>query len=274
MSENVTVIRPSRRWVSLGLRELWDYRELLYFLVWRDLKGRYRQMALGPLWLVIRPMVTLLIFTFVFGSVARIPSEGLPYPLFAFAALVPWQFFSSSTSGSANSLVSHLGVISKVYFPRLVLPMAVVIAGLIEMAVSLLAFTGLMLWYRVYPTANVFVLPVYVIMAAATSLATGLWLASLSVRFRDVSFAVGYLMQAWLFLSPVIYPSGLVPHGWRWLYSLNPMVPVIEGFRWCLLDTGRVPASSHLIAGSLVMVALVVGALVFRRTDQTVVDLL
>lgn len=274
MSEDVTIIRPPRPWVGLGIRELWNYRELLYFLIWRDFQGRHRQMALGRFWLLVKPLVTMVVFTLVFGRLAGIPSEGIPYPLFALAALVPWQFFSSAASGSASSLVSYMRVISKIYFPRLVIPTALVAAGLLEMAVSFLTLMGMMLWYGVSIKPNIFLLPFYVFLAAVTALSVGLWLACLSVRFRDVTFALNYLMQVWLFMSPVAYPSSLVPDNWRWIYVLNPMVTVIEGFRWCLLDSGTGPTVGHLIAGFCGLVALAAGVVVFRRTEQTVVDLL
>lgn len=274
MNEKVTIIQPPRSWASLGIGELWDYRELIYFLIWRELKGRYRQMALGPLWLIMKPLAAMVVFTIVFGRLAKIPSEGVPYPLFVFSALIPWHYFSSAAASATNSLVGQLGVISKVYFPRMVVPIAAVMAGVAELLASFLVFLAMMHWYKFYPTARLFILPVYGIMAASMALAVGLWLASLSVRFRDVGFGVGYLMQAWLFLSPVIYPNSVVPEQWRTLYAVNPMVTVIEGFRWCLLGLGQGPNSWHFLTFLMILLALMLGAYYFRRTDQIIVDVL
>ena len=268
------VIEPLRGRSSLGLRDVWEYRELLYFLLWRDVKGKYRQMALGPLWIVIKPIMSMVIYTAVFGVIAKLPSDGLPYPIFSYVALLPWGFFSGAVHQASSSLVSYMHIISKVYFPRLVVPISGAPSGLVDFAVSFVILMGMKLFYGFTPTLAVLVIPLYMLLAIATALAVGLWLASLAVRFRDVRFAVGFLMQAWLYASPVVYPTSLVPAQWRFLYQLNPMTNVIEGFRWALLGQGQINGTTLAISSVGVAFALITGAYVFRRTERTVVDIL
>jgi lipopolysaccharide transport system permease protein len=267
-------IQPTNGWGSLGLHELWQYRELLWFLTWRNIKARYRQMALGPLWIIIQPLVSMVIFSVIFGALAKLPSDGLPYPLFTYTALLPWTYFANAAKSSVGSLVSQMGVISKVYFPRLVVPISAVLSGLVDLAMSFLILLGMMAFYGFTPSWNILILPCYILLATATALGVGLWNATLAVRFRDLQFATQYGLQVWMYATPVAYTANLVPESWQWLYQLNPMYWVIEGFRWALLGTGQPPQLQVLIPVGLVLLLLISGAFVFRRTERTIVDLL
>jgi lipopolysaccharide transport system permease protein len=265
-------IQPTRGWGRLALHELWEYRELLWFLTARDIKGRYRQMALGPLWIVIEPLVNMVIFSVIFGGLAKLPSEGLPYPIFTYTALLPWNYFSGAATTSVGSLVSRMNVISKVYFPRLVVPVSAVLSGLVDLGVSFLVLLAMMAFYGIAPAWKMLTLPLYVLLATATALGVGLWGAALAVRFRDLRNAVGYGIRAWMYATPVVYSASLIPEDWQWLYQLNPLYWVIEGFRWALLGTGQAPQPLMLAPVTLVLVLLVSGAFVFRRTERTIVD--
>ena len=271
---NVTRIEPERGWVLVDLQELWVYKDLIYLLIWREIKGRYRQMALGPLWIVIQPLMQIVVFSLVFGRLAKIPSDGIPYPVFAYTALLPWQLFATAVSKSAGSLVANMNIISKVYFPRMVVPIAAVFAGVIDFSLSFGILLVMMLFFETYPNLAVVLLPFYLLLGIATALGVGLWLASLSVRFRDVSFAITYIVQLWFYATPVVYPSSLVPEPWLMLYRLNPMAEVIEGFRWALLNRGHAPDGMTGVVLIEVLVLLVTGAIVFRRTEGSIVDLL
>ncbi|MFL6289943.1 MAG: ABC transporter permease [Thermoanaerobaculia bacterium] len=270
----VTRIRPSRGWVALGLRELWEYRELLWFLVWRDVKVRYKQTVLGAGWAILQPVATMVVFSLFFGRLARMPSDGLPYPVFSFAGLVPWTFFSQGLSQSANSLVGSHNLITKVYFPRLAIPIATVLAGLVDFALAFLVLLVLMLAYGIVPGPEVLALAPLLVLALATALGAGLWLSALNVQFRDVRYIVPFLTQLWLFLTPIAYPSSLLGEPWRTVYGLNPMAGVVEGFRWALLGTGE-PPGAMLAASVLAALALLAsGALYFRRTERTFADVI
>ena len=271
---NVTRIEPDRGWSFVNLKELWAYQDLIYLLVWREIKGRYRQMALGPLWIVIQPLMSIVVFSLVFGRLAQIPSEGVPYPIFAYTALLPWQLFSTAVSKSASSLVANMNIISKVYFPRMVVPIASVFTGVVDFGMSFGILLGMMLFSGTSPTLAVVLLPLYLLLAIAVALGVGLWLASLSVRFRDVSFAITYLVQLWFYATPVVYPSSLVPARWLLLYRLNPMTEVIDGFRWALLSRGHAPDAVTVFVVLEVLVLVMTGAIVFRRTEGSIVDLL
>jgi lipopolysaccharide transport system permease protein len=274
----VVVIQPSRGWVSLRLRELWDYRELLYFLVWRDVKVRYKQTALGAAWAVLQPALTMIVFTIFFGRLAQVGSDGLPYPLFSYAGLLPWTFFSQGLTQSSNSLVGSANLIKKVYFPRLVIPLGSILAGLVDVLLAFLLLLVLMGYYRTWPSATVVWLPLLLVLALATSLGAGLWLAALNVEYRDVRFVVPFFAQIWLFVTPVIYPTSrvlakLADAGLPgWLYGLNPMVGVVEGFRWALF--GRVPFPVGVVAASSVVASLLVvsGTFYFRRMERVFAD--
>jgi len=274
MREALPVLRiePSSGWVSLRLGELWEYRELLYFLVWRDIKVRYKQTALGAAWAILQPVLTMVVFSVFFGRLAKVPSDGIPYPVFALAALVPWQLFAYSVSESTNSLVVSQNLIKKVYFPRLVIPVASVLAGLVDFAISFVALVGLMTYYGIRPTAAIAILPLFILLAVASALCVGLWLSALNVQFRDVRYTIPFLTQFWMFVTPVAYPSSLIPGKWRTVFGLNPMAGVVEGFRWALL--GKATSLGPLLAVSIgVVVVLLFGGLVyFRRMESTFAD--
>jgi len=268
----VVHIRPSKGWVSLRLGELFEYRELLYFLVWRDIKVRYKQTALGASWAVIQPFFTMVVFSLFFGKLAKMPSDGVPYPIFSFAALVPWTFFATSLTNSSNSLVGSSNLIKKVYFPRLAIPIATVLSGLVDFAIAFGMLIGMMLWYGIMPTANVLWLPFFLLLALVTSLGVGLWLSAMNVQYRDVKYVVPFLTQFWLFATPVAYPSSLLAGKWRAIYALNPMVGVVEGFRWSLLGTKTNPSSVIAVSSAAAVVMLVSGAFYFRRMERTFAD--
>lgn len=269
-----TVIEPSRGWSAIGLKELWHRRELLYFLIAREIQGTHRQTALGLSWIFLRPAIQMALLSLIFGRVIKVPSDGVPYPLFALAALLPWMFFSNAVTKGARSLVDNLHLISKVYFPRLMIPTAGAASGLMDFGASLLVLFGVLAYYGMPLRWQMVYLPGLFLMTLAFALAVSLWLATLSVKYRDVSFAVGFILQVMLYASPVIYPVSLVPESARWLYQLNPMSAIIQGFRWSLLGTGAGPDISFVLAGFVVLAALVSGAYVFRRTERTIVDVL
>jgi lipopolysaccharide transport system permease protein len=272
---DIPVIRlqSSHGWVSLGLRELWEYRELLYFLTWRDVSVRYKQTVLGISWAIIQPLMTMVVFSLFFGRLAKIPSDGVPYPIFTYAALVPWIFFANGLIQSSNSLVGNANLIKKVYFPRLAIPISTVLSGVLDFVLAFLVLLGMMLYYGLVPTLNVLWLPPLFLLALVTSLGVGLWFSALNVQFRDVRYAVPFLAQLWMFSTPIAYPSSLLSEPWRTLYGLNPMVGVVEGFRWALLGTDTTPRFT-IAASSLVALALLVGgAFYFRRMEKTFADI-
>jgi lipopolysaccharide transport system permease protein len=265
-------IEPSQGWVSLRLRELWEYRELMYFLTWRDIKIRYKQTALGVAWAVLQPMLTMLVFTIFFGRLAKIPSDGIPYHLFALAGLAPWSFFANGLNQSANSLVTSANMIKKVYFPRLIIPLAAVCSGLIDFVIAI-GLVLIMVVYRGVPlTANLIYLPPFLLLAFVTSLGVGLWLSALNVEYRDVRYVVPFLIQFWMYATPIAYPASLVPYPWRTFYGLNPMVGVVEGFRWVLVGAKTQPGPMVVVSAVAAIVLLVTGALYFRRMEKTFAD--
>lgn len=265
-------IAPSKGWVSLKLREVWEYRELLYFLIWRDIKVRYKQTALGATWAIIQPFFTMVVFSLFFGRLARVPSDGIPYPIFSFAALVPWTFFANGLGQSSNSLVGSANLITKVYFPRLTIPIASVLSGIVDFALAFVVLLGMMLYYRMVPTVNVLWLPLFLLLALIASLGVGLWLSALNVEYRDVRYVVPFITQFWLFVTPIAYPSSLLHDPWRTLYGLNPMVGVVEGFRWALLGTKTAPGPIIVVSSAAAMLILVTGAFYFRRMEKTFAD--
>ena len=262
----VTHIRPSTGWVSLKLDELWAYRELLYFLTWRDIKVRYKQTVLGAAWAIIQPFFTMVIFSLFFGRLAGIPSDGVPYPIFAFAALVPWTFFAS------NSLVSSANLLKKVYFPRLAIPIATIFAGVVDFVLAFTVLLGMMLFYGITPTLNTLWLPLLLLLALTTSLGVGLWLSAMNVQFRDVRYTIPFITQFWLFATPIAYPSSLLAEPWRTLYGINPMVGVVEGFRWALLGTDTSPGPIIIVSALVSVLLLVSGAYYFRRMEKSFAD--
>lgn len=274
MEESVQVIRIERSqgWVALQLKELWAYRELLYFLIWRDIKVRYKQTALGVAWAIIQPVFTMIVFSLFFGRLAKMPSDGIPYPLFSYAALVPWTFFSHGLTLASNSLVGSANLIKKVYFPRLSVPIAAVTSGLIDFSIAFIVLLGMMLYYGIVPTLNVIWLPFLLLLTLMTSLGVSLWLSALNVQFRDVRYILPFLTQLWLFATPIAYPSSLLSEPWRTLYSINPMVGVVEGFRWALLGTKTAPGPMLIVSSLAALALLVGGAFYFRRLEKTFAD--
>ncbi len=268
----IVIVRPSKGWVSLKLDELWEYRELLYFLTWRDLKVRYKQTVLGAAWAIIQPFFTMVVFSLFFGKLAKIPSDGIPYPIFAYAALVPWTFFANGLNNSSNSLVGSANLIKKVYFPRLVVPISSVISGGLDFVLAFIVLLGMMLFYGIFPTVNIIWLPFLLLLTFITSLGTGLWLSALNVQFRDVRYTMPFLTQFWLFATPIAYPSSLLSEPWRTLYGINPMVGVVEGFRWALLGTDTAPGPIMIVSSLVALALLIGGAYYFRRLEKSFAD--
>lgn len=267
------VIRPSKGWIALNLADLWQYRELIYFLTWRDIRVRYKQTALGAAWAVIQPFFTMVVFSVIFGRLAKIPSDGVPYPIFAYCALLPWQLFAYSLGQSSNSLVANQQLITKVYFPRLVIPISTILAGLLDFLVAFVVLIGMMIYYGTTPTAAVWTLPLFLLLAVGTALGVGLWLSALNVQYRDVRYAIPFLTQFWLFATPIAYPSSLIPGPWRTLYGLNPMAGVVEGFRWALLGKTEGPGALLAVSVAITIVMLVGGLYYFRRMEKTFADM-
>jgi lipopolysaccharide transport system permease protein len=265
-------IEPSKGWVFLKLHDLWEYRELLYFLAWRDIKVRYKQTVLGAAWAIIQPFSTMVVFSIFFGRLAKMPSDGIPYPIFAYCALLPWSYFAGALDRAGNSLVGSANLVTKVYLPRLVLPLSATMAGLLDFAIAFVVLIAMMIFYGITPTSAVWTLPFFLLLALATSLGVGLWLSALNVQYRDVRYTIPFLTQFWLFASPVAYPSSLVPEQWRVLYGLNPMAGVIEGFRWALLGKGSGPGPMLAVSVLVTVVLLVSGAYYFRRMEKTFAD--
>lgn len=268
----VVIIQPSARWVPLGLRDLWAYRELLYFLIWRDVKVRYKQTVLGAAWAIIQPLFAMLVFALFFGRLAKMPSDGVPYPLFAYTALVPWTFFANALNQASNSLVGSAGLITKVYFPRLVVPLASVLSGIIDFLLAFAVLLVLMPWYGVSLSFRALCAPLFVLLAVITALGVALWLSALNVEYRDVRHTVPFLTQFWLFATPVVYPSSLLSEPWRTLYGVNPMVGVVEGFRWAFLNVGSAPGPMIAVSTLASLILLVGGAYYFRRLERTFAD--
>lgn len=265
-------IEPSVGWVSLRLGELLKYRELIYFLIWRDIKVRYKQTVLGAAWAIIQPLFTMMVFSLFFGRLANIPSDGIPYPIFSYAALVPWTFFANGLNLASNSLVGSANLIKKVYFPRLAIPLATVLAGVVDFILAFIVLIGMMVYFGFVPTINVLWLPLLLLLALITSLGVSLWFSAMNVEFRDVRYIMPFLTQFWLFSTPIAYPSSLLSEPWRTLYGLNPMVGVVEGFRWALLGTKTAPGTIVFVSALAALALLVSGALYFRRMEKTFAD--
>jgi lipopolysaccharide transport system permease protein len=270
----VTVIGPSHRWGLPDWRELWDYRELLYFLTWRDIKVRYKQTALGAGWAILQPLLSMLVFSLFFGRLAKIPSDGLPYPIFAYTALIAWQFFAYALTNASTSLVANERIISKVYFPRMLAPMASVLSGLVDFALAFVVFTVMLVFYGIPITWAVLWLPVFTLLAVLTALGVSLWLSALDVQYRDVRYTLPFLTQIWLFATPVVYPASMLPEPWHTLFGLNPMAGVVEGFRWALLGKAPPPGLLLVVSSVAVIVVLLSGVLYFRRMEETFADVI
>jgi lipopolysaccharide transport system permease protein len=266
-------IRPSKGLAALNLRDLWIYRELVYFMVWRDIKVRYKQTLLGMAWAVIQPVMTMLVFTFLFGKVAKLPTDGVPYPVFSFAALIPWGLFVNALNQGSRSLVTHNNMVTKIYFPRLILPMASVFAGLVDFAIAFVILIGLMLYYKVTPAYGLlWTLPLFLLLALITALGVALWLSAINVQYRDVNQALPFLSQFWLFATPVAYSSKVISEKWQILYSLNPMAGVVNGFRWALLGSGNGPDITFWVSATISVVILISGLFYFRSMEKTFAD--
>ena len=265
-------IEPQRTWLELRLEEVWRYRELLYFMVWRDLKVRYKQTAIGAAWVVLQPLMSMGVFTIFFGRLAKLPSDGLPYPVFYFAALAPWTYFSSALMKATNVVAGSQHLITKVYFPRLILPLSAVLSGLVDFLIAFAVLIAIVLGYGIRPGVHVLWLPVFLLLAVATALGMGLWISALNALYRDVGYVMGFVVGLWMFASPVAYPSSLVPERWRWLYGLNPLAGVIEGFRWALTGHGQGPGGLMAASAAAVAVVLFGGLVFFQRLEGTVTD--
>ncbi len=266
-------IEPSSGWVSLRLKELWEYRELLYFLIWRDIKVRYKQTLLGAAWAVIQPVFTMLVFSLFFGRLAKVPSDGIPYPLFSYTALVPWTFFAQGLTQSSDSLVGSSNLIKKIYFPRLAIPTATVCAGMIDFALAFSVLIIMSLCYGIRPTVNVLWLPAFVLLALVTALGVGLWLSAFNVKYRDVKYVVPFFTQIWMFATPIAYPSSLLSGKWRIVYGLNPMAGVVEAFRWALLGAKTAPTAMIALSWLAAILILIGGAYYFRRMEKSFADI-
>jgi lipopolysaccharide transport system permease protein len=278
--EEVLILRPSRGWSALNLGDLWRYRELIYFLIWRDVKVRYKQTALGASWAILQPFITMVVFTLLFGRLAKMPSDGIPYPLFSYTGLLPWGLFTKAIGDAGRSMVTNRSMITKVYFPRLSIPLASVLAGLVDFALAFLVLIGMILVYNYVPaleyqvviTPAILTLPLFLLLALVTSLGVGLWLSALNVQYRDVNYILPFLTQFWLFITPIAYPASMIPEKWQFLYSLNPMTGVVEGFRWALLGANEAPSAMLAVSSTIAVVLLITGLFYFRRMERTFAD--
>jgi lipopolysaccharide transport system permease protein len=273
-AEPIVLIQPRRHLLALDLKAIWEYRELLYFLVWRDLKVYYRQTLIGAGWVIVQPLTTMVIFSIIFGRIAQIPSDGFPYPIFIYSALLPWNLFASSLTRGSTGVVGNAQLVSKIYFPRLILPLSGILSPLLDFAVAFVFLVGMMVWFRTPPTWGILALPLFLLLAILTALAVGLWLSALNVRYRDVAHAIPFLTQVWMFASPVAYPISVVPEKWRLLYSLNPMAGVIEGFRWALLGKETLDFGVIVISSVMVLALLFPGIVYFKYTERTFADVI
>jgi lipopolysaccharide transport system permease protein len=271
--EEVIILRPSRGWGSLNLSDLWKYRELIYFLTWRDIKVRYKQTLLGALWAILQPVLSMVVFTIFFGGLLNVSSEGQPYAVFSYAALLPWGVFSKALTDAGRSLVINRNMITKVYFPRLVVPISSVLGGVVDFLIAFVVLLGLMVYFEVTPTAAIWTLPFFLILALITALGVGLWLSALNVIYRDIGYVLPFLTQFWFYITPVVYSSTEVPENWRLVYALNPMVGVVEGFRWALLGKEAAPDLMVMVSAVIAVVVLISGMFYFRRMERSFADL-
>lgn len=279
--EDITYLRPSRGWSALNLADIWNYRELVYFLIWRDIKVRYKQTLLGAAWAIIQPFFTMVVFTIFFGRLAGVPSDGVPYPIFSYTGLLPWGLFTKALTDAGRAMVANRAMITKIYFPRLVIPLASVLSGLVDFAIAFLVLIGMIFYYNNVPgeydsisiSPTILTLPLFILLALVTALGVGLWLSALNVRYRDINYILPFLTQFWLFITPVAYPASMIPEGWRWLYALNPMTWVVEGFRWALLGTGSGPDLMLAVSTTISILALISGLFYFRRMERTFADM-
>jgi lipopolysaccharide transport system permease protein len=279
--EDITYLRPSRGWSALNLADIWNYRELVYFLIWRDIKVRYKQTLLGAAWAIIQPFFTMVVFTIFFGRLAGVPSDGVPYPIFSYTGLLPWGLFTKALTDAGRAMVANRAMITKIYFPRLVIPLASVLSGLVDFAIAFLVLIGMIFYYNSVPgeydsisiSPTILTLPLFILLALVTALGVGLWLSALNVSDRDINYILPFLTQFWLFITPVAYPASMIPVQWRWLYALNPMTGVVEGFRWALLGTGSGPDLMLAVSTTISILALISGLFYFRRMERTFADM-
>ena len=271
--ERISLIKPSQGWAALNLRDLWLYRELIFFMTWRDLKVRYKQTLLGASWAILQPFLTMVVFSIFFGNLAKVPSDGVPYPIFSYTALIPWTLFSKALQDASRSLVANSHMITKVYFPRMILPLSSVLAGVVDFLIAFIVLMGMMIYYKITPTANVWFLPLFFVLALITAIGVGLWLSALNVLFRDINYVLPFLTQFWMYLTPIAYPSSMVPVKWQTIYALNPMTGVVEGFRWALLGTGQPPGTLTLVSSIVAVVLLISGMFYFRRMERLFADM-
>ena len=268
----VIVIKPPHGWTALNLRDLWNYRELIGFMTWRDIIVRYKQTLLGVLWAILRPVLTMVVFSLIFGGLAKLPSDNIPYPIFSFAAILPWELFSKALSDASRSLVQNSSMITKIYFPRMILPLASVISGLVDFMIALIILIVMMLFYRITPTSNIWMLPLFLILALATSLGVGLWLSAANVIYRDINYILPFITQLWLYITPVAYSNTLIPEQWQFVYAMNPMAGVVQGFRWVLLGTDA-PGNLIWVSVGVAVIVLVTGLFYFKRMERQFADL-
>ena len=270
--DRVTIIKPTTGWAALNLRDMWLYRELIFFMTWRDLKVRYKQTLLGVGWAILQPFMTMVVFSIFFGNLARVPSDGVPYPIFSFTALIPWTLFSKALQDASRSLVANSHMITKVYFPRMILPVSSVLAGVVDFLIAFVVLLGMMLYFKITPTANAWTLPLFLLLAVITAIAVGLWLSALNVLYRDINYILPFLTQFWMYLTPIAYPSSMVPEQWRTIYALNPMTGVVEGFRWALLGTGQPPGLMTIVSAVVAVILLISGMFYFKRMERLFAD--
>lgn len=282
MDDEILYLRPTRGWTALNLRDLWRYRELTYFLIWRDIKVRYKQTLLGASWAILQPFIAMVVFSIFFGGLAKMPSDGVPYPIFSFTGLLPWTLFAKAINDAGRSMVANRSMITRIYFPRMVIPLASVLSGLVDFFLAFLVYIAMMIYYNFAPnstyqivlTPAIFTLPLFLLLALVTSLGVGLWFATLNVNYRDINYILPFFTQVWLFLTPVIYPSSMLSEKWQLIYSLNPMAGVVNGFRWALLGIDTGVTGSILISTSISIVILISGLFYFRRMERTFADMI
>ena len=267
------IIKPSSGWAALNLKDLWIYRELVYFMTWRDLKVRYKQTLLGASWAVLQPFLTMVVFSIFFGGLAKVPSDNVPYPIFSFTALLPWTLFSKALLDASKSLVSSSHIITKIYFPRIILPLASILAGIVDFFIAFVVLLGMMVFYKIAPTVNIWTLPFFLLLALVTALGVGLWLSALNVLYRDINYATHFITQFWMFVTPIAYSSTMIPDKWKLIYSLNPMAGVVNGFRWALLGIGEGPGADLLVSVVVAIVLLISGLIYFKRTERLFADM-
>ncbi|MCJ7534294.1 MAG: ABC transporter permease [Anaerolineales bacterium] len=271
--EEVLLLKPTRGWGRLNLGEMWKYRELAYFLTWRDIKVRYKQTALGASWAILQPFLSMIVFSVFFGGLLNVPSEGVPYPVFSYTALLPWGVFAKALNDAGRSLVTNRAMITKIYFPRMVIPLASVVSGLVDFSIAFVVLLGMMWYFNIPPTTNIWTLPLFLLLALVTALGVGLWLSALNVLYRDIGYIIPFLTQLWFYLTPIVYPASEVPEQWRTLYALNPMVGVVEGFRWALLGTSTSPGPMVAVSSVVAFLLLITGMFYFRRMERTFADM-